>query len=257
VTTKEMYQQVVPQNQTDPRVKRTRNLILEALWDLLLEKSIDTISVRDITERATVSRATFYDHFKDKHDLFEQAIHEAIQVAFRGSASTVRQFSLTNLRLLTSAVLGIMAQFHDRRVERASEMQLQRELYKVLLGWIEQRSPGTAWQQMTPDAAAWVTSCMVFGAGAEWGCSERTTSADRRAAEIVTLLIYGLRTAINVGSLMQEDRGISLIDKRITCVECGQQFTFIVEDQLIHETRGYSDPKRCRPCRKARRQRPQ
>ncbi len=255
MTTKEVYQQAIQQNRADPRVKRTRKLILDALWDLLLEKSIDTISVREITERATVYRATFYDHFRDKYDLLEQAIHETIQMVFHGSASTWRQFSLSNLRLLTIAVLAIMAQFHDRRIERKLEMQLQRELYRVLLGWMEQRAPGTAWQQMTPDVTAWVMSCMIFGAAGEWSCSTRTISAEQRAAQIVTLLTYGLRTAVNVGSLLQEERGRNLVDRQITCVECGKQFTFIVEDQLIHETRGYSDPKRCRPCRKARRQR--
>lgn len=48
---------------------RTRNLLHEALMDLLDETDYDRISVRDIVERADVARPTFYLHFKDKHEL--------------------------------------------------------------------------------------------------------------------------------------------------------------------------------------------
>jgi hypothetical protein len=43
----------------DPRVKRTRSLILQAFGDLLAQKSFDTISVQDVTDKAQINRATF------------------------------------------------------------------------------------------------------------------------------------------------------------------------------------------------------
>lgn len=42
-------------------------------------------------------------------------------------------------------------------------------------------------------------------------------------------------------------------DKTLECVECEQQFVFSVDDQQYHAERGYTDPKRCPECRRARR----
>jgi CxxC-x17-CxxC domain-containing protein len=43
-------------------------------------------------------------------------------------------------------------------------------------------------------------------------------------------------------------------DRSLTCVECGNEFTFSADDQEFHASRGYQDPKRCPSCRAARRQ---
>ena len=60
--------------QLDPRIRRTRRLLLDALKRLLEEKEFDKISIQDITEAATLNRATFYAHYPDKFALLEQLI---------------------------------------------------------------------------------------------------------------------------------------------------------------------------------------
>ena len=40
----------------------------------------------------------------------------------------------------------------------------------------------------------------------------------------------------------------------LRCVDCGQEFTFSVDEQLFFTSKQLSIPKRCKPCRKARRQ---
>jgi AcrR family transcriptional regulator len=47
---------------------------LEAFGQLGTEKSFEVITVQDLTERATVNRATFYAHFEDKYILAEQSM---------------------------------------------------------------------------------------------------------------------------------------------------------------------------------------
>jgi AcrR family transcriptional regulator len=60
------------------RVARTRQLLSDALIELILEKSYDAITVQDIVDRANVGRSTFYAHYRDKEDLllagFERVI---------------------------------------------------------------------------------------------------------------------------------------------------------------------------------------
>ncbi|HIE16811.1 MAG TPA: zinc-binding protein [Dehalococcoidia bacterium] len=47
---------------------------------------------------------------------------------------------------------------------------------------------------------------------------------------------------------------MSFKDKSIQCSDCGTTFTFTVEEQELFASRGYTnEPKRCQPCREARR----
>jgi len=58
----------------DPRIRRTRQLLQDALHRLLEQKGFDNITVQDITEAATLNRATFYAHYPDKFALLEELI---------------------------------------------------------------------------------------------------------------------------------------------------------------------------------------
>jgi AcrR family transcriptional regulator len=53
-------------------------MLRDALIELIDEKGYDAITVQDITRRATLNRATFYLHYRDKEDLFTQSIDEIL-----------------------------------------------------------------------------------------------------------------------------------------------------------------------------------
>ena len=53
----------------DRRVKRTRDVLGDALVALMHEKPFEAIRVQDVLDRAGVSRSTFYTHYTDKNDL--------------------------------------------------------------------------------------------------------------------------------------------------------------------------------------------
>jgi AcrR family transcriptional regulator len=55
----------------DRRVRRTRQLLLDALSRLLSQKCFEHISIADIARESTLNRATFYDHFPDKFALLD------------------------------------------------------------------------------------------------------------------------------------------------------------------------------------------
>jgi len=59
---------------TDLRVQRTHQLIKEALISLMEEQGFDRTTVRDITARAAINRATFYLHYQDKFDLLQKTV---------------------------------------------------------------------------------------------------------------------------------------------------------------------------------------
>lgn len=63
----------------DLRVYKTQKLIREAFCQLLGEKSLNKISVRELTEKINISRATFYTHYADVFDLAEQMENEVLE----------------------------------------------------------------------------------------------------------------------------------------------------------------------------------
>ncbi len=64
--------------QLDPRVVRSRQQLRTALVSLIEEQGFDALSVQDITDRAKLNRATFYLHYRDKQDLLENSLRDAI-----------------------------------------------------------------------------------------------------------------------------------------------------------------------------------
>jgi AcrR family transcriptional regulator len=55
----------------DPRVRRTKKWLQEALLSLMLQKPFTKISIAEITDKAEVSRPTFYLHYKNKEEVLE------------------------------------------------------------------------------------------------------------------------------------------------------------------------------------------
>lgn len=59
---------------TDRRIAKTQNAIQSAFLEMLLKEGFDGITVKDITERANISRKTFYLHYMDKFDLLNAIV---------------------------------------------------------------------------------------------------------------------------------------------------------------------------------------
>jgi AcrR family transcriptional regulator len=56
----------------DRRITNTQGDIKQAFISLMQEKSFDSLTVKDLSERANINRTTFYKHFLDKFDLLEK-----------------------------------------------------------------------------------------------------------------------------------------------------------------------------------------
>lgn len=68
----------------DPRVRRTRKWLHDALIALLQEKSYTNISITDLTKEADLARVTFYQHFESKEALLLSAVEEFFSQSYDG-----------------------------------------------------------------------------------------------------------------------------------------------------------------------------
>lgn len=67
----------------DPRAVRTREALHAAMLQLLTEKSLEQISVRDIVAQAGIGYTTFFRHHPTKESLLEAIAAEQIGALFR------------------------------------------------------------------------------------------------------------------------------------------------------------------------------
>lgn len=64
----------MPDKKTDRRVERSRELLLDALVSLLMERGYERLTIQNLLDRAGVGRATFYAHFQSKEDLLSHSV---------------------------------------------------------------------------------------------------------------------------------------------------------------------------------------
>ena len=60
--------------------KDIEGLLADSFKELALEKPIEKITIREITDRAGVIRVTFYNHFQDKYELIEWILRKEVMV---------------------------------------------------------------------------------------------------------------------------------------------------------------------------------
>ncbi len=62
----------------DRRCERTQLMLQDALIALMEERSYDSLTIEDITERANIGRTTFYLHYQSKDDLLIEIMRKKI-----------------------------------------------------------------------------------------------------------------------------------------------------------------------------------
>ena len=63
---------------TDKRIRYTKMFLKEALIELLHEKPISKITIKELCEKAEINRSTFYTHYIDQYDLLDQIKQELL-----------------------------------------------------------------------------------------------------------------------------------------------------------------------------------
>src|ERR1700745_2340388 len=111
---------------TDPRILRSRRMLMEALARLLIKKEFEEVSVQEIADEATLNRATFYLHYADKnallHAMTESSFRDLIQrraITFTDCNGALRAIALGVCDYLAEST-GCPTQLSRMALERPS-----------------------------------------------------------------------------------------------------------------------------------------
>ena len=181
------------QDKMDPRVKRTRSLILRAFEELLAENNFETISVQEVTDRAQINRATFYAHFQDKYALLDYSITQMFRQEIEKRTLNVCHYSPDNLRNLILAVCDFLSRLHHEcaqphlQFEALVEAQIKQQIYALLSHWLEQASPPIA-TEIPATVATWA----IYGLASHYSHSKKRLSLDQFVDEALPLVAVNL-----------------------------------------------------------------
>lgn len=176
----------------DPRVQRTRALIQDAMSELMGEKGLSAITVQEITDRATINRATFYAHYEDKFNLFTEMMRGMLIEKLAEHIPDQPGLTAPKMRALILA-LAEMKQGMDDHCAPADEAlrsmletELLSQIKQMLFDWcgIRPGVPADRDQATRASLLAWG----IFGAVNDWARDHRRESSIEFAERLSALL---------------------------------------------------------------------
>jgi AcrR family transcriptional regulator len=192
-------------NSSDPRVQRTRQLLLEAFMALVQEKhTIHSISIQEIATRATVNRATFYAHFEDKYALVADWSREKFQRALvcqLPASSTLQRVTLHRLILAVFDFMALSRRYSrpsNRQFEPFFDIAIQQEIYALLLRWLKQAPSEVPLREEGVETTAQAISWAIFGPAAQWSRGDQNISKEVMAHHVLAVVVAGLSPVVTV-----------------------------------------------------------
>lgn len=179
-------------NQSDPRVVRTRNLIVDAFAYLLKIKDFNSITINDITNKATINRTTFYAHFPDKYALIDGYLTNGfIEFIYR----RVESNATLNEETIKNIVISL-CEFHEEsnkrcvksydsispHLEKNTKIQLENFLSQLLT------KSCTESARRSLDLAITMLTWSIYGVTYRWNMDGRIESPQVLAEKILPML---------------------------------------------------------------------
>jgi AcrR family transcriptional regulator len=175
----------------DPRIKRTRSLILESFNSLLAQTNFEKISVQDVTDKAQINRATFYAHFSDKYALLDYAISEMFMTEIERRTLNVCSYSPENLHNLIFAVCEFLGKLHTscaqphQQFESLVEGSIKKQLFDLLSYWLKKSKLST---EMPATVATWA----IYGLASHYSHMKKRPALEKFVNEAFPLVAVNL-----------------------------------------------------------------
>ena len=178
----------------DPRVRRTRRLLQQALENLLKTKGFEELSVQDIADAATVNRATFYDHYPDKFALLECMVagrfNELLSqrcVKFDGTCSSALRGIVLGVCDFLTGTPSAGCTAHRRVEEPHLESAIIAVVRRMILEGLK-KNPAHG-GRLTPEMIATAASWAIYGGAKEWLQTPNRRDSEEAADAVLSLVL--------------------------------------------------------------------
>ena len=176
-----------PEENLDPRIRRSRRMLQNALAALLTTKDFDKISIADIAETSTLNRATFYDHYPDKFALLECLVGTRFGELM--ARRNVRMDSCAGaLRAIALGVCDYLAETYasgGKSHEGSMQTAIVGVIGKMLMPGLRDRVFGP---NLSSEVVASTVSWAIYGAAKAWVRNAERCPAEQMADAIDKLI---------------------------------------------------------------------
>ena len=185
-----------PLESTDPRVRRTRQLLQQALAELLHTRDFDKLSVHEITDAAGLNRATFYAHYPDKFALLEcmvasrfHALLDERAIVFDGTCTNALQGIVLGVCDFLAQTLSQLAGTPCAAAANPMPPHMESAIIAVVRGMllegIRNHPPASGdSSELLAATAAWA----IYGAAREWVRTPHRAPSEEIASTIQRLI---------------------------------------------------------------------
>lgn len=183
----------------DPRVKRTRIALRDALAGLLPQHSFDAITLNDIAAAAGVNRTTIYKHYPDKFALLDDWIAADLRArliaAMNGGPMTAEKKLGAVIAVVCECMrwVGSLGKKDDRLLLPIAQARIEALVLRAVEWALRER---VAIAVARPELAAAMASAAICGAANVW--ASRSSHAARaldshvaRAREALAAIVVG------------------------------------------------------------------
>ena len=166
----------------DLRIQKTRNSIYEAFIELRGKKPLEKITIKELTDKAKISKQTFYLHYKDIYDLSEHLEKELLDTMMKGIT------------------------FPDNILQHAGEITLQLFSHIVAQGHLFKIIFSDSRQSVLVDSIERIFKSAIYAKQPE-------LRADLMSNIYVTVLVQGCYNAYEQYSTIDQERVIEILSE--------------------------------------------
>lgn len=189
----------------DPRVVRTRQLLRAALISLIPGKGFDAITVQDITDAATLNRATFYLHYRDKNellmDVFRDLTTNAVALPQSGTGDPTAAPDPPSI----AAIFDHIAEHADFYRAMLGEegvpafaARMRGYVEEIGLKWFSVLQPDAEHMSVRPEIAINFLGSAYLGVIAWWLDNDMPYPSEFMADQLMRLTALGLHRSLGV-----------------------------------------------------------
>ena len=182
------------------RVRMTKMLLKQSLIELMREKSIHEISIKDICQGADINRSTFYRHYNTQFELYDEVIEDITNDISEIFVSSAGEENST----------------HKFLVEVLKYIEANRDTFLVILSGKSNISMGETFNRFTSrfisdenssELKVYIIQFIAAGMTSfiwTWLNKENRRSAEDVALIINSIITHGIKRSITFAHGMQE-----------------------------------------------------
>ena len=141
------------QMRDDRKTRYTRNVLKDSLIELMKQKPISKITIKEICETADINRTTFYAHFADQYDLLHDIENETLSYA-KEKLKSILESDKSGAKKIIESIFEYFAENSNHiqiLMSEQGDIDFQKKLFELIYEYCIELSADSKFADMVKD----------------------------------------------------------------------------------------------------------